>query len=132
MKPNAAWQISIVSFAIVVSNGVAAGGSASGEANMLFGVVHSADGAPIADAFVVIETARPREGESVLAFVCYPDCLRSAVTDAEGKFSIANVDTRLVFDVHIATQGFETAIVAKADPQHGEIAVTLAARGSPK
>ena len=39
-----AWQISIVSFAIVVSNGVAAGGSASGEANMLFGVVHSADG----------------------------------------------------------------------------------------
>ena len=79
----------------------------------------------------MIETAR-REGDSLSAFICYPDCLRSAVTDAEGKFSIANVDTRLVFDVHIAKQGCETEMVAKADPQHGEIAVTLACRGSPK
>jgi protocatechuate 3,4-dioxygenase beta subunit len=71
------------------------------------GSVHAKDGSPLVGAAVVVESAVPREGISMLSFGCYPDSLKSVLTDEAGNFAIPDVDDRLDFNLWIAKAGYE-------------------------
>lgn len=97
----------------------------------LRGVVTDEHGKPVQRAHVLPATAGVREGTSPLCPSCYPDCAKSATTDAEGRFVIADVDDTLVFNVLVAASGFRAAYARGSDPRKGEVTVKLT-RTSPE
>lgn len=80
---------------------------------------------PIAGAKVLLATAAVREGTSPLCPSCYPDCTKSAVTDAEGRFRIEGVDDALLFNVLVAAPGYRPTYAKQTDPRKGLIVVSL-------
>ncbi len=91
----------------------------------LRGTVTDESGHPIAGARALISTAGVRQGSSPLCPSCYPDCGKAAITDAEGRFTIADVDDGLLFNVLIAANGFTPACTEWTDPRKGAASITL-------
>lgn len=91
----------------------------------LRGTVTDETGKPVSQARVLISTAQVREGNSPLCPSCYPDCGKSATTDAEGRFTIADVDDGLLFNILIAANGFSPSSAERTDPRKGTFTVTL-------
>ena len=89
------------------------------------GMVLDTERKPIAGAKVLLATAAVREGTSPLCPSCYPDCAKSAVTDAEGRFRIESVDDALLFDVLVAAPGYQPTYVRRTDPRKGMVSVKL-------
>lgn len=94
-------------------------------APVVAGVVMDKERKPVAGAKVLLATAAVREGTSPLCPSCYPDCAKSAVTDAEGRFRIEGVDDALVFNVLVAAPGYRPAYARKTDPRKGVVMVKL-------
>lgn len=93
----------------------------------LTGVVKGPDGAPIAGATVMINTAAVKRGYSPLCPSCYADCAKSGRTDEDGRFRIASLDPELVFTVLVTAPHHRPVQVEKVDPAKGEMKATLEA-----
>lgn len=91
----------------------------------LVGMVKGADGAPIAGATVMMDTARVKRGHSPLCPSCYADCAKSGRTDKEGRFRIASLDPDLVFTVLVTAPHHRPVQVEKVDPAKGEMQAAL-------
>lgn len=85
----------------------------------LEGMVSTTDGQPITNALVIVYSAAPREGLSVVCPTCYPDCGRRTFTDAEGRFSIEKVNPDLMFRLLVAAMGYRPDYIRDADPLFG-------------
>ncbi len=59
------------------------------------------------------------------ALSCYSDCGKAAITDAEGRFTITDVDDGLLFNVLIAANGFTPAYTVWTDPRKGATSMIL-------
>lgn len=90
-------------------------GSAS-SANNLSGRVTDSAGKPLSNATVLVSTAAPREGVAVFCPSCYADCGKKSVTDTEGKFTIPDLDSSLVFYVVATAEGHRARVSKKVDP----------------
>jgi protocatechuate 3,4-dioxygenase beta subunit len=91
----------------------------------LAGTVVDAAGKPVEDAIVFVWTAGPKVGTSSYCPSCYPDCIKRATTDAEGRFSIPSLDPELVFRLLVARSGFSPAYVNRVDPTNGPVRSVL-------
>jgi len=92
----------------------------------LRGEVRGADGARLPDVRVAIYTAEPRAGLGTICPGCHPDCAKFVETDRDGRFSIARLDSTLLFRVLVTATGFQPRMVESVDPAAGDLAVRLA------
>jgi beta-lactamase regulating signal transducer with metallopeptidase domain/uncharacterized GH25 family protein/peroxiredoxin len=93
----------------------------------LIGEVHKPNNEP-AMATVFIATAGPKNGTSPFCPSCYADCVKSAKTDAQGRFKIESLDPALVFRILVVAKDCEPKYVAKVDPARGPVKVLLEPR----
>lgn len=93
----------------------------------LTGTVQREDGSPMPKATVLIYTAGPKTGTSIVCPSCYPDCTKRAQTDTEGKFRIESLDPKLVFNILVVAAGFKGEFVSKVDPTNGPVTATMKA-----
>jgi hypothetical protein len=85
----------------------------------LTGKVTDSSGKPLEDATVMIYRADVKKGYSTFCPICYVDCGKRAVTDAEGSFTIPKLDPDLRFELLVVHDGYRTKFVAKVDPSLG-------------
>lgn len=85
-------------------------------ASELTGRVRNTRGEPIEGATVYVSTAAPREGVAVFCPSCYLDCGKKARTDAEGRFTIGELDPTLVFYLVATADGHRAGSSKKIDP----------------
>lgn len=83
------------------------------------GKVQDADGKPIEHAAVLVYSAGVRKGFSIFCPTCYVDCGKHTFTDADGKYSIAGLNSDLVFNLLVVRDGYSPKFVNKVDPQQG-------------
>src|SRR5688572_3459206 len=100
-------------------------GAADAARPNLTGIVRDGSAQPLRDATVFIYTAGPREGTGILCPSCYADCRKRAKTDAEGRFTIEELDPSLLFRVLVVAKGHQPEFVAKVDPAEKPIEVAL-------
>lgn len=91
----------------------------------LTGHVFDETGKPIAGAIVDLYTARPSVGLPTACPSCYRDCAKSTKTDAEGRFSIGELDPILQFRVLVMAVNRRAIVTKLFDPADGELEVTL-------
>ena len=96
----------------------------------LAGRVVDADGNPVANAIVVVSTARPRVGPATTCPSCYRDCAKRTLTDREGKFTIGGLSDALQFSLAAGAPGFQGAVSEHFDPQDSE-SIQLSLRAFP-
>jgi hypothetical protein len=99
--------------------------SAITEPGTLTGRVAGEAGMPIAGARVQLSTARPRVGLPTTCPSCYRDCAKSARTDDDGRFSIAELDPVLLFRVLVMAPGRRAVLTELIDPAATELDVKL-------
>ena len=91
----------------------------------LSGVVHDADGNPLAGVRVDIASAAPKFGPGIFCPTCYLDCAKHAASDAEGRFEIAGLSPELKFRILFTAPGrvaFRTELI---DPSLESLSVQL-------
>ena len=91
---------------------------------VISGTVESEKG-PIAGVTVLIVSAKPRSPPQILEPLCYPDCLRSAVTDKAGGFSIAEIDGTLRYRLLVAKESYESKYVDNVEPRSDKRRISL-------
>jgi protocatechuate 3,4-dioxygenase beta subunit len=91
----------------------------------LAGTVVDTVGKTVEDAIVFVWTAGPKIGTSSYCPSCYPDCIKRATTDAQGRFSIPSLDPELLFRLLVARSGFSPAYVNRVDPTNGPVRSVL-------
>lgn len=91
----------------------------------LRGRVVDGQNAPVAGAWVVIASATPTQGPSLLGKRAYPDCGRLERTDADGRFQFQDTSPGFDFELAIAAGGFEGTQVAWRPEADGEFDVTI-------
>jgi hypothetical protein len=94
----------------------------------LIGRVVDPDGQPVGKARVIIYTASVRIGTSPYCPSCYPDCRKTADSDADGRFSIRALSDSLRFRVLVVAKGWEPRFVDKVDPLEGPVEFRLTQR----
>ncbi len=82
----------------------------------LSGRVVDQQGQGVDGAIVVISTARPRVGPSTTCPSCYPDCTKRTLTDAEGRFAINGLSSKLLFSLAAGGSGYQGLISEHFDP----------------
>lgn len=97
---------------------------AAEEPGRIEGVIGSASG-PVSNAWVFIYSAGPREGAGILCPTCYPDCIKKARTDAEGKFLFEPVDPNLMFRLLVVAKGYRPDFIRDVDPLFGGAHLSL-------
>jgi hypothetical protein len=98
---------------------------AAEEPGRLEGVIGAAGGRPVSNAVVFVYSAAPREGPSVICPTCYPDCVKRARTDAQGRFVIEPVNPALMFQLVVLAKGYRPDFIKDVDPQFGGATLTL-------
>jgi hypothetical protein len=99
--------------------------AAAEPAGQLEGVVTTSDGKPVANAFVTIYSATAREPGSAVCPTCHPECGRYTRTDAQGMFTLTNVNSSLMYRLLISAAGYRTDYIREADPQFGGASLRL-------
>jgi hypothetical protein len=84
---------------------------------------------PVVGATVFMHSAYPREGTSSFCPTCYPDCQKRARTNAEGRFTIKDLDGSLVFRVLVAGSGLRPQFIDDVDPAEAPVAAVVSRRG---
>ncbi len=97
---------------------------ATNNQGVISGTVESEKG-PIAGATVLIFSAKPPSPPQILEPFCYPDCLRSAVTDKAGRFSIVDIDGTLRYRLLVAKESYESQYVDDVVLRSDERRITL-------
>jgi hypothetical protein len=97
---------------------VTAGASRPPQAYLeLRGRVTDVHGVPIERALIRVETAKPREGPSLVCPSCYRECGRSAETDATGAFRIPSLSRNLLYDLLIVAQHHRPGLTKHVAPE---------------
>jgi hypothetical protein len=97
----------------------------------LHGKVTDNQGNPLSDATVMIYHAGVKTGYSTYCPSCYVDCGKRAVTDRAGVYSIAGLDSDLVFELAVIHDGHLAAFVKRVDPSAGPAPVAVLAPRTP-
>src|SRR4051812_19741761 len=63
-------------------------------------------GASVPSAPLFVYTAGPKVGTSPFCPSCYPDCGKSAKTDATGNFTLPGLSTELRFQLLVVAKGY--------------------------
>jgi hypothetical protein len=84
---------------------------------------------PVVGATVFMHSAYPREGTSSFCPTCYPDCQKRARTNAEGRFTIEDLDGSLVFRVLVAGPGLRPQFIDDIDPAKSSVTAIVSRRG---
>src|SRR3954469_5698913 len=92
----------------------------------LSGSVVSGD-QPLVGATVYVYSAAPKKGAATINGADYPDCQKSAQTDAAGAFSISGVDPSLQYRLLVIADGYRPKMLTKVDPASGKIVANLTA-----
>ncbi len=71
---------------------------------------------PVAGAIVVISTAKPRTGPAVTCPSCYRDCAKRTRTDADGRFRIDGLSSKLLFSLAAGATGHHGVVTDHHDP----------------
>src|SRR3954451_16447921 len=80
---------------------------------------------PIANATVIVYSASPKKGEASMNPSDYPDCLKSAKTDADGAFHIVGVDSSLNYRLLVLAADHRPLMLSKVDPSRGGVTANL-------
>jgi beta-lactamase regulating signal transducer with metallopeptidase domain/protocatechuate 3,4-dioxygenase beta subunit len=97
------------------------------------GRVLNEQGQPIEGATVYVYSAGVRVGTSPFCPTCYADCGKRTVTDADGRFSIARLDSSLIFRLLAVAEGHRPQFIERVDPQkETSVEATLAIRETPQ
>jgi hypothetical protein len=83
------------------------------------GKVVDTDGGAIEHAAVLVYSAGVKKGFSLFCPTCYVDCGKRTFTGPDGRYSIAGLDSDLVFNFLIVREGYSTTFVNRIDPQKG-------------
>jgi protocatechuate 3,4-dioxygenase beta subunit len=83
------------------------------------GSVTDATGKPVEHATVLVYEAHVKKGYSVYCPTCWVDCGKHAVTDTEGNFTIAGLNSDLLFKLLVVKDGYSAVFVDKVDPVTG-------------
>lgn len=94
----------------------------------LAGKVSNAAGAAIEGATIFVYIAAPKVGTSPYCPSCYPDCVKSAKSDATGSFAIAGLSSELVFKLLVVGKDFVPQFVPNVVSGEKRIEVALAPR----
>ena len=87
---------------------------------------------PIPGATVFVYSAGPRVGTSPYCPTCYVDCGKRATTGADGRFTIAGLNSTLVFQLLAVAEGHRPQFIKDVDPQKGvSLEAKLTARPIP-
>ncbi|MET0282550.1 MAG: hypothetical protein ABW278_15690 [Steroidobacteraceae bacterium] len=81
------------------------------------GTVRDPAGSPVSGATVLVYSAGVRKGYSTFCPTCYVDCGKRATTDAQGGFSIGDLDEDLVFNLIVFQEGKLPTWLRGTDPQ---------------
>jgi hypothetical protein len=92
------------------------------------GRVTTASGTPLQGATVFVYTAAPKTGTSALCPSCYPDCGKTAQSNAAGNYSLAGLSSELVFRLLVVAKGHAPKFVARVERGQPTIEVTLEPR----
>ncbi|MEM1372069.1 MAG: hypothetical protein AAGG72_07570, partial [Pseudomonadota bacterium] len=118
------WRACFIAFLLA---GFGLGGGTASAAE-LSGRVLTTDSKPIPDALVVIWTARPKVGTNPTCPSCYPDCGKTARTDKDGRFTIKDLDERLLFTIAVIAAAYQGKLETKLNPEKDKVDIQLEAR----
>lgn len=71
---------------------------------------------PIANAIVVISTAKPRVGPATTCPSCYRDCAKRSRTDVEGRFVFQGLSSELLFRLAAGAVDYQGSVSEHFDP----------------
>jgi hypothetical protein len=94
----------------------------------LTGQIQQSNGAPIEGATVFVLSAAPKTGTSPFCPSCYPDCGKTAKSNAEGAFTVAGVSAQLRFRLLATAKGFAPTLIDKVEAGAKPVEVTLVPR----
>jgi hypothetical protein len=122
------WILSAAAICVAIAtNHCIAGDRAAATGNVVDEI-----GMPLEHATVVVYKARVRNGYSVFCPTCWIDCGKRATTDAEGRFSVGDLDPELVFELLVVRDGYGATFMRDVDPTKGSPArAILKMRNSP-
>ena len=120
MNPNYARQVAVVGLLTLAAW--------PARAADLTGRVTSASAAPIAGATVFVYTAGPKTGTSPYCPSCYPDCGKTAKTDAGGSFAIKGLSDGLKFRLLVVAKDHQPTFLPGVDPAATAVDVTMKPR----
>lgn len=103
-------------------------GLAGAERPALTGSVTDSAGNPLSHATVMVYQARVKQGYSTVCPTCYRDCGKRTLTRSDGAFEIAGVSPELLFDLLVAHEGYNPALLQNVDPAKGAIKAPLTPR----
>lgn len=89
------------------------------------GTVAGSGGEAIAGVRVDISTAAPKVGRGIFCPSCYLDCGKWTTTDAQGQFTIQDVDPSLKFRLVLTKPGRRTIQTELVDPADGPLSLLL-------
>ena len=81
--------------------------------------VTDAAGKPVEHATVLVYEAHVKKGYSVYCPTCWVDCGKHAFTDADGAFTIAGLNSDLLFKLLVVKDGYSAVFIDKVDPVTG-------------
>lgn len=82
----------------------------------LSGRVVNETGEPVAQAIVVVSTARPRVGPRTTCPSCYRDCTKRTLTNEQGEFKIKGLSDLLQFTLAAGASGHQGTVSEYVDP----------------
>jgi hypothetical protein len=85
------------------------------------GTIVDDSGRPTKDATVYVYSARLKKGYAIVCPTCWIDCGKRAETDAQGKFTIADLNPDLKFRLLIIKDGFTATAKGGVDPAQGRL-----------
>ena len=98
----------------------------------LVGHVTGTSDAALPNVRVMILAVGPRKGSSPLCPYNYPDCGKTATTDAQGDFRLPALDPAMDFCVIALVSGYEPSVQSKILPEAGPLNIKLRLRDSSK
>jgi len=116
--------------AMLVAIALASGSSAEESKLTLQGRVVDPATRPIAGARVFVYTAAPRVGVGSACPSCYPECGKTATTDKQGRFAIAQLSDRLLYRLLFVADGRVPEFRERVDPKSGRLDQVLRTRDS--
>jgi protocatechuate 3,4-dioxygenase beta subunit len=92
-----------------------------GRSATITGTIVDDSGRPAKDATVYVYSARLKQGYAIVCPTCWIDCGKRADTNAQGQFTITDLNPTLKFRLIIVKDGFTAAAKGGVDPAQGPL-----------